>query len=56
MTHADVSLQRRRLSDRTLWLLVGLGVLALAVALGLAWWLNSTVPLQPVPVSSSPSA
>ena len=54
MTQADAP--RRRLSDRTLWVLVGLAAVALAVAIGLALWLNATPPLQPVPVASRSSA
>jgi len=47
---------RFRLSDRTLWILLGLAVAALAVAIGFAVWLNTAAPLSPVPVASSPRA
>ena len=45
-----------RLSDRTLWILLGLGVLAVVLAIAFSIWINASMPLHPVPVASRPSA
>lgn len=45
-----------RLSDRALWVLIALGALALAIAVVFAVVVNSTRPLQPVPLVSSARA
>ena len=44
-----------RLSDRTLWILLAVGVLAVLAAIGFAVWINAAGPLHPVPVASRPS-
>lgn len=46
---------RRRLSDRTLWLILAVAVLALVAAVGFALWINGSTPLHPVRVGTSPS-
>lgn len=47
---------RRRLADRTLWIILGVAALALAVAVGFTIWVNTGASMHPVPVASSPSA
>lgn len=47
---------RFRVTDRTLWIIVGVAALALLAAVGFVFWVNGGSPMTPVPVASSPSA
>lgn len=46
----------RRLSDRTLYVLLAIGAMLLIAAIVVAFLFNNAAPLNPVPVTSQPTA